>query len=228
MNFPPLHDWPTTVTEATALQRELAGRIDTCSPLGDFDLVAGADISYNRHDPLLHASVVVWRVSTGEVIDAADVRATATFPYVPGYLSFRELPAVLPAFEALRTKPDVVMCDGQGTAHPRRFGLACHLGLWLNMPCLGCAKSRLSGTHVEPPPDAGSRVPLTDRGEVIGAVVRGKARVKPLWVSPGHRIDLDSAVRVVLACVRGYRVPEPTRQAHLRVNRLRLESGDRK
>src|SRR5262249_12948151 len=155
------------------------------------------------------------------VIERRGVVAEATFPYVPGLLSFREAPVVLEAFAKLEHAPDVVVCDGQGLAHMRRFGLACHLGLWLDRPCLGCAKTLLVGKFGAQGPEAGARADLVDRGEVVGAAVRTKRNVQPVYVSAGHRIDLDSAVRVVLAGAAGYRVPEPTRQAHLYVNELR-------
>jgi deoxyribonuclease V len=221
MDFPTLHGWDLTPAEAVALQRELAGRIDVSAPLAAWDLAAGADISYNRRDPTLYASVVVWQRSTGAIVEARDTVAPATFPYIPGMLSFREAPPVLACFARLRTRPDVLLCDGQGRAHPRRFGLACHLGLWLNLPTLGCAKSRLCGSYVEPDEQAGAQSPLTDAGETIGMVLRTKTRVNPVYVSPGYRIDLASAVAVVRACCTRYRLPEPTRLAHCRVNELR-------
>ena len=221
-----LHSWPTDTATALALQRELAQRVDDTTPLTSFDLVAGADISYNRRDPTLYAAVVVWRPADGTIVATADVVAQAQFPYVPGYLSFREAPAVLEAFRQLDVTPDVVLCDGQGRAHPRRLGLACHLGLWLGVPTIGCGKSRLCGTFEEPGSTRGEASPLIDRDEIVGKVLRTRDRVRPLYVSAGHRIDLASAVAVVLACGRGYRQPEPTRLAHARVNALRLAAGD--
>src|SRR5262249_53393619 len=145
-----LHSWDMTPKEAVALQRELADRIDTRSPLTRCELVAGADISYNRFSPTIYAAVVVVRVADGAVVESATTVGQSAFPYVPGLLSFREAPSVLEAFAKLKTRPDALMLDGQGFAHPRRFGLACHVGLWLDLPCLGCAKSRLIGTHREP------------------------------------------------------------------------------
>jgi deoxyribonuclease V len=217
----PLHRWDVTVEEATALQRELAARIDVRHPLTRCDLVAGADISYNLRSTTLYAAVVVLRVDDMSVVERRAAVSEATFPYQPGYLSFREAPAVLQAFARLESVPDVVMLDGQGIAHPRRFGLACHVGLWLNRPAVGCAKSRLVGRHSPLDPEAGSSVPLVAGGETVGKVVRTKTGVQPVYVSPGHLIDLDGSVELVLRCARGYRVPEPTRQAHLYVNALR-------
>jgi deoxyribonuclease V len=221
MHFKHLHTWDLTPTEAVQLQRDLAGQIDVRTPLKKWKTVAGADISYRKFDPTLYASVVVVRVSDGEIIETSDVVRQASFPYVPGLLSFRESPAVLDAFAELKTRPDVVMIDGQGYAHPRRMGIACHLGLWLGIPTVGCAKSRLCGTHREPGPRRGALARLVDRKEQIGYVVRTKDRVSPLYISAGHKIDLASAVRVVLGTTRGFRIPEPTRLAHLRVNELR-------
>ncbi len=221
-----LHRWDLSITEAKEIQKELAPRVLTVGSLPEVELVAGADISYNKFSPKLYASVVVWKRSTGEIMEVSDVLGESTFPYVPGYLSFREAPTLLRAFAKLESKPDVVMVDGQGIAHPRRFGIACHLGLWLDLPTIGCAKSRLVGTFVPPDLEAGSVSDLTDRGEVIGQVVRTKKRTNPLFIAPGHRIDLESAVRVVMQCCRGYRIPEPTRQAHLRVNDLRTKAKE--
>ncbi len=218
---PPLHSWNITPKVAVALQRVLAARTEIHTPLDRCELIAGADASYNRFSPTIFAAVVVVRVSDGAVIETQHAVGKANFPYVPGLLSFREAPIVLEAFANLKQRPDAVMLDGQGYAHPRRLGLACHVGLWLDLPCFGCAKSRLVGVHREPGRRAGSRVPLMHNEEVIGSVVRTKAGVKPVYVSPGNRIDLASAVRWTLASCRGYRIPEPTRQAHLAVNEIR-------
>jgi deoxyribonuclease V len=155
------------------------------------------------------------------VLERRAAVAQVDFPYTPGLLSFREAPVLLDALAKLKHTPDVVMCDGQGVAHPRRLGLASHVGLFLDRPCVGCAKSKLTGKYEEPGPEPGSRSPLLYRGQVIGSVVRTKARALPLFVSPGHRIDLESSVRLVLGCCRGYRLPEPTRLAHLYVNEVR-------
>ena len=221
MDIPKLHDWPTTQAEAIELQRRLAGAVVVDVPLPSCDLIAGADISYNLHSSTVYAGVVVLRLSDLSVIERKGVIGESPFPYVPGLLSFREAPVVLRAFARLEHRPDALMCDGQGRAHPRRFGLACHLGLWLDLPCFGCAKSRLTGKFGELSPDAAAHVPLTDRGEVIGSVVRTRRRTNPVFVSPGHKIDLESAVRLTLATCKGYRIPEPTRLAHLYVNELR-------
>jgi deoxyribonuclease V len=224
MNIRPMHSWDLTPKEAVALQRELAGRIDTRVPLSHCELVAGADISYNRFTPVFYAAVVVLRVSDWSIVEVQTAIRTTPFPYVPGLLTFREAPAVLEAFAKLEHQPDAVMFDGHGFSHPRRFGLACHLGLWLDLPALGCAKSLLIGNGKEPGSKRGALTQLRDGKEVIGSIVRTRTGIKPVYVSVGHRIDLPSAVRLVLRSCRGYRLPEPTRQAHLHVNALRRQA----
>jgi deoxyribonuclease V len=225
MDVPTLHRWDVTPKEAVALQRELAARVDVARPLGRVRTVAGCDVSYNKRSPVLYAAVVVVRVPGFEVVEQVVATATVTFPYVPGLLSFREIPPLLAAFRRLTAKPDVVLLDGQGLAHPRRFGLACHLGLWLNRPTVGCAKSRLIGEYSEPGLDAGDASPLVDRGEQVGVVLRTRARVKPAFVSPGHRIDRAGAVEVVRKTLSGFRMPAPTRLAHVAANAARVANG---
>jgi deoxyribonuclease V len=221
----PLHDWTDlTPKQAIALQHTLTDRIRQQPPLKDFDLVAGADCSSTRFSPMLYGVVVLWRRSTGQIVEVVEVVGRGTFPYVPGLLSFRELPILLEAFAQLRHVPDLVVMDGQGRAHPRRLGIASHLGLFLDVPTIGCAKSRLCGTHREPGPRRGAKTQLVDKGEILGTVLRSKERANPLYVSVGHRIDLAGAVRAVLACGRGYRLPEPTRLAHEHVGALRRRS----
>jgi deoxyribonuclease V len=187
-------------------------------PVGRVRLVAGCDcaIAGDR----LCAAALVFAVPGLQMVDAAEAVVPTRFPYVPGLLSFRELPALLAAFARLRTRPDAILCDGQGIAHPRRFGLACHLGLLLDLPTVGCAKSRLIGEHDEPGPYRGDRVPLRDRREVIGTVLRTRDRVRPLFISAGHRVTRRDAEALVLRCGAGYRLPEPTRQADVAVGRL--------
>ncbi len=226
MNLAALHAWNLTPPQAIALQRELAQRIDVTPrlPLDAVRYVAGADISYDRFSNWLYAAVIVLRFPELTIVEIAEAQGEVPFPYVPGLLSFREAPPLLQAFARLTTVPDVVMIDGQGIAHPRRFGIACHLGLWLQLPCLGCAKSRLIGTFAEVGETRGSWVPLMHGAAEIGAVVRTKARTRPVYVSPGHRLDLASAVTLTLATHGGYRIPEPTRLAHGRVNQIRREN----
>ena len=221
MHVPHLHDWPTTEADAVALQSTLAPRVDTSAPVDHFELIAGCDIAYHLTEPKLFAAVVVLKASDLSVVEEVTVTREVTFPYVPGLLSFREIPALLAAFADLRHAPDIAMLDGQGIAHPRRFGLACHLGLWLDRPCVGCAKSWLVGDYAHPGPLAGDSAPLTHNGEEVGAVVRSAAGAKPVFVSPGHKIDVASATAAVRAVLSGYRHPAPTRAAHIAAGRVR-------
>ena len=226
MRFRKRHTWKLTPKDAIALQRKLAQEIDVRRSLKYCDLIAGADCSYNRFSPTFYAAVVVLRTSDWSIVETQGVIDESPFPYVPGLLSFREAPIVLQAFAKLKTRPDAVMYDGQGFAHPRRMGIACHVGLWLGIPTFGCAKTRLVGEHDEPGLNAGDFALLRHEEEIIGHVLRTKARTNPLYVSPGHLIDQKSATRWTLASCRGYRIPEPTRQAHLHVNQMRLRDGN--
>jgi deoxyribonuclease V len=218
-----LHDWPNTPEEAQSLQERLAKQVDVSSEFESFEFIAGCDLAYHLTEPIAFAAVVVLRRSDWSVIETRTVKREVNFPYMPGLLSFRELPALLDAFGELGNLPDVVMLDGQGVAHPRRFGLACHLGLWLDRPCIGCAKSWLVGEHDDPGPHAGDWSPLSIDGVTVGSVVRSASRVKPVYVSPGHRLDVESARRVLLKCLSGYHHLRPTREAHMVANRLRRE-----
>lgn len=222
MDFPELHGWDLNPSEAIELQRQLAGQVVVTDCLPEQpELVAGVDVSYRRHGELFFAAVVVLRLPDLEPVAEASARGRITFPYIPGLLSFRELPVLLQAFCSLNLRPDLVLVDGQGIAHPRRLGLASHLGLWIDLPTIGCAKSRLCGEYLPPGDRRGQQSPLRDREEQIGAVVTTRDRVKPLFISPGHKVDTARAVELVLACGGKYRLPEPTRQAHLLSNRLR-------
>lgn len=226
MEIPFLHKWEMPCSEAIALQRELAERVqvEDCLP-HPVGLVAGVDASYEKHGDQFHAAVVVLTLPGLTVVEEATASSRVDFPYVPGLLSFRELPVVLMAFRSLRTVPDAVLVDGQGIAHPRRLGLASHLGLWLDLPTVGCAKSRLCGEHRDPGPVRGDMAPLRMDGEQVGAVLTTRDGVKPLFISPGHKTDIPGAVRLVLACGTRYRMPEPTRLAHLASNRVRRSAG---
>lgn len=207
-------DWHVSTTRAREIQTELAPQILRVGKFDTPELVAGVDVAVNRWARTGTAAVVVLKHPEMKVIETKSVTASIEFPYVPGLLTFREAPLALAAFEKLTVTPDLVMVDGQGIAHPRRIGLAAHIGLCLGVPTIGCAKSRLIGECGEPGFDAGSYAELRDCGDVIGAVVRTKAGVKPVYVSIGHMIDLPSAIRYVLECCRGFRLPEPTRLAH--------------
>jgi deoxyribonuclease V len=220
-----LHPWALDPAAARALQQELAERVITDRPLGPYETIGGSDVSFNKYSATLFAAVVVLRADTLELIDRAGVVAEATFPYVPGLLSLREAPAVIEAFEQLSVRPEVLLCDGQGIAHPRRLGLASHLGLWLEIPTIGCAKSHLFGEYDEPGPARGEWSALTDDDETIGAVLRTRDRVKPLFVSPGHLCNLEGAIAAVLGATRRYRLPITTRMAHDYVNEMRRRGG---
>ena len=212
-----------TPREAVELQKSLRERVRVEAYEGEIETVAGADISFNKYSPVLYAGIVVLRLPTLEVLEEVGVVSETKFPYVPGLLSFREASPVLEAWSKLKTEPDAVMFDGQGIAHPRRIGIASHVGLFLNRPTLGCAKSVLVGRHEEPAGERGSWQPLVDpkNGETVGAALRTKTRVQPIYVSPGHLVDLAGAIDLTLRADGGYRQPEPTRRAHLLVNALR-------
>jgi deoxyribonuclease V len=230
--------WPTHVAEARAIQESLHGKIIARDRFGKIRTVAGIDVGFEKQGTVTRAAVVVLGFPSLVPVEQAVARQPTRFPYVPGYLSFREAPAVLAAMKKLRRRPDLLLCDGQGLAHPRRFGLACHLGLLLDIPSIGVAKSRLIGTHDEVPAHKGGWTPLLDhpsssspsllphgekgasRGalrahpEIIGVALRTRTGVKPVYVSVGHRISLATAIRYVLRCTTRYRLPETTRSAH--------------
>ena len=214
MKLRDLHPWDVSPKEAIAIQKRLAAQVVREDEPIDVRRVAGVDISVDRGRGVGTGAVVVLSYPGLEIAEVAVAQAPLTFPYVPGLLSFREVPVLRAAFERLSGAIDLLLVDGQGLAHPRRFGLACHLGLLLDVPAIGCAKSRLLGEHDAPDEAAGSRTDLLDRGELIGSVLRTRTGVKPLFVSLGHRIGLAAAEEWLLRCCRGYRLPEPTRLAH--------------
>ncbi len=226
MNDPPLHRWDVSPQEAKQIQLELRERLVLHPPSGFAPRrIAGADISMDRGSESGYAAVVVLDAATLEVIEQATAATDLTFPYVPGLLSFRELPPLAAAWEQLERKPDVLIFDGQGTAHPRRFGLACHGGLLFEIPSIGCAKSLLVGRHGPLGEERGATAELLHRGEVVGAAVRTRAGVSPVYVSPGHLMDLPTAIELVLQVSPRYREPETTRRAHALVNELRRRSA---
>src|SRR5579859_7764007 len=210
-----LHAWNLSTEEAITLQHELAKQIVREDRLGEVRFVAGVDMAINEGNNKAHAAVVLLSYPDLEVVEKHIYEEPIRMPYVPGLLSFREAPAVLGAMQKLRQQPDLVMVDGMGIAHPRRIGIASHLGLWLNIPTIGCGKSLLTGRYKkeELGEEAGSWVPLIAGKEIIGAVVRTRTRVNPMFISTGHLISLETSIRYVLACGRGYRLPEPTRLA---------------
>ena len=215
MNSKNLHSWDLTPAQAIALQKDLAGDVVTSGEVHSVRLVGGADISVPRDSRTARAALVVLSYPELEIVEVETSVAELAFPYIPGLLSFREAPLVLELFEKLRHKPDLLFVDGQGIAHPRRLGIASHLGLWLDMPTIGCAKSCLCGKHDEVGHEAGSAAALIHEDEVVGTVLRTHAGSRPLYISVGHKISLEESVRWTLACTRGYRLPEPSRLAHL-------------
>ena len=220
---PPLHAWDLSPSQAIALQKTLAGAVVRSDRLGPggrraIGRVAGVDAAFADGGRTIRGAAVMLSYPGLDLVDEILVERPTTFPYVPGLLSFREVPALLEALSRLPAAPDLILCDGHGYAHPRRFGLACHLGLWLDTPTIGVAKSRLTGSHDEPGPEKGDAAwLLAGKGERprerLGAVLRTRARVKPVYVSAGHRISLRTAVSLTLACATRYRLPEPTRLA---------------
>ncbi len=209
------HTWDLPPKDAIQLQEHLRTRVIS-APLADetIQYVAGIDVGFPRGKEIARAAVVIMRYPSMELIDQGLAELPVSMPYVPGLLSFREIPVILAALEKLTQIPDLLITDSQGIAHPRRFGLACHLGVLLDMPALGCAKSILVGKHAHLSETRGSTTDLIDDGETIGSVVRTRDGVKPVYISIGHRVDLTSAVRIILNCGGGYRLPEPTRWAH--------------
>jgi deoxyribonuclease V len=208
------HAWDVTPDEARAIQRKLASEVVAEDDFGDIRFVAGVDVGFEEAGTITRAAVAVLRFPDLTLHESAISRRPTSFPYIPGLLSFREAPAVLDALGQLATRPDLLLCDGAGYAHPRRFGLACHLGVLTNIPAIGVAKTRLIGHHEPVPDTAGAWQPLHDAGETIGAVVRTRPKANPLYISIGHRISLNSAIDFTLRCTRGYRLPETTRWAH--------------
>lgn len=208
------HSWDLTPTEAVALQKQLREKVIVQKPQSELRCNGGIDCAPSKDYQFYYAAALIWDREKRAVIEHHIARAPLTFPYVPGLLSFREIPAILNAVEQLQHEPDVFMVDGHGIAHPRAFGIASHLGVLLNRPTFGCGKSLLYGRYEEPGLTRGSKSPLLARdGKQIGEVVRTRDKVKPVIVSIGHLIDLESAVNLVLECGGGYRLPEPTRQA---------------
>jgi len=214
---PPIeHGWDLEPEEARRLQTELAHRVSQEDDLGELRTIAGLDLGYPRTETgeeIGRAAAVVLSYPSLEPVEECIVLRPVSFPYVPGLLSFREAPVGLAAVAELETPPDLIVVDGQGRAHPRRFGIACHIGVLLDRPTIGCAKSILCGHADEPGPAPGDWTPLRHRGEVIGAVVRTRVNVKPVYISVGHKISLETAVATIVSCLRGYRLPEPTRLA---------------
>ena len=230
MQMKTLHRWDLSYSQARDLQVDLAQKVQFTPIKKNPRMIAGLDCAFSKDGQRILAAVVVLRLPEFELVETVSAVRDMSFPYIPGLLSFREAPVCLDAAEKMRTNPDVFIIDGQGIAHPRRLGLAAHLGLFFNKPTVGCAKSRLTGVYQEPPSEKGAYSLLRDKrskqqkpSEVIGAVVRTRANVKPVFVSVGHKCLLDDAIKITLACAIKYRLPEPTRLAHQKVSKLRLE-----
>jgi len=213
------HSWELTPKEAIALQQQLREHVVIADRFDEVRRVAGVDVGFEEKNTITRAAVAVLDFPSLELVEYAIAREPTRFPYVPGLLSFREVPTVLAALEKLSALPDMLLCDGQGIAHPRRLGIASHLGVLLDLPTIGVAKSRLVGRHDEVGEEKGDWQPLEDKGDVIGCVLRSRSRVKPLYISPGHKVSLAAARQWVMACLTRYRLPETTRWAH------RLASG---
>ncbi|MGB3623980.1 MAG: deoxyribonuclease V [Ketobacter sp.] len=207
------HPWDISETEALRLQQSLAAKVIKEDQFNEIKLVAGVDVAYAKESDKLVAAVVILDAATLEVIETATATDNAQFPYIPGLFSFRELPPLIKAFDQLQHTPDLIICDGQGYAHPRRFGLACHLGVIFDVPTIGCGKTRLLGKHQEPDKERGAVAPLIDNDEVIGNVLRTQTNINPTYVSIGHRFSLATACEWILNLSPKYRLPETTRQA---------------
>lgn len=220
------HSWTLTPKEAIALQKSLAGQVRIQPLPTRLKIIGSADISYSKRNDLLVAVVLSFSWPGLDLLESASHICKAVFPYVPGLLSFREVPPLVEAYRKIRRKPDVLLCDGQGIAHPRKLGFASHLGLYLGIPTVGCAKSRLCGDHDSLPLNKGSSKPLLLGGEQIGLVFRSRGGVKPIFISPGHLSDIPSSMRLISRCLRRYRIPEPLRLAHIEANKRRAQAEE--
>jgi deoxyribonuclease V len=214
--------------EAIAYQNELRQKIQIHELQKPIKTIAGADISFNKDSELLYAGIVVFKYPDMQVIATSTAISHTSFPYISGLLAFREIPALFYAWNNLYVKPDLLVLDGQGIAHERRLGIATHFGLLANVPTIGSAKSRLYGRYNEPADEIFAESPMYDKGELIGIALRSKLHCKPIYISPGHNINIQQSVDVIKNCIRGYRIPEPTRQAHILVNKIRIENGEDK
>jgi len=224
MRIKKLHNWNLPPKQAIDLQRRLAGKVQLIGLKSPPRLIAGLDCALSKDAQRIVAAVVVLRPASFEVVETKSAVRKVLLPYIPGLLSFREAPACIAAVEKLKAVPDMFFIDGQGIAHPRRLGLAAHLGLFFDTPTVGCAKSRLTGTFKDPPTIKGKYSLLKDKQDTIGAVLRTRTNVKPIFVSVGNKCTLKDAVKITLACTTRYRLPEPTRLAHQLVSKLKLKA----
>ena len=223
MQIKKLHGWNLSYTQAAQMQRKLAGKVQFTPIRKEPKLVAGLDCAFSKDAQTIIACVLVLKLPRFEHVETAVASQHVSFPYIPGLLSFREAPVCIAAVEKLKTEPDIFIIDGQGIAHPRRLGLAAHLGLFFDKPTIGCAKSRLTGTYEEPPLEKGAYRLLKDQDAAIGAVVRTRTNAKPVFVSVGNKCRLEDAIRITLACTSKYRLPEPTRLAHQMVGKAKTK-----
>jgi deoxyribonuclease V len=216
-------NWNVNPKEAIEIQKKMRERVRIEPLVKEIKTIAGADVSLNRFSNILFAGIIVLSFPDLQIIEYQTIKTETTFPYIPGLLSFREIPGLLKVWEKIKNRPDVVMVDGQGIAHPRRLGIATHFGIVADVPTIGCAKSILTGIFEIPENIPGSESKLYDKTnhEIIGTIFRSKKNSKPLIISPGHTISIEQSVDIVKKCLRGYRLPEPTRQAHLLVNQFR-------
>ncbi len=214
LQMKPLHSWKVTVEEAIQIQENLRNRIILEKTLTEVRTIGGGDVAYSKNRNFSFAAIVVLSFPNLEIVDSATAHAKISFPYIPGLFSFLEGPILIRAFRKLRRRPDVMIFEGQGIAHPRGFGLASHVGLWLDLPSVGCAKTPLLNDFITPAPLKGSFESIRKEGKEVGAVLRTKDKVKPLFVSPGHQIDLQTSIQIILDTCQRYRTPEPLRKAH--------------
>ena len=223
MEIKQLHSWKVSTANASKIQTDLREKLilHSQTDFSTIQTIAAADVSCNKFETVLYAAVVVVRFSDLQILNSYTSISYTSFPYIPGFLSFREAPAVLDIFKELSDPPDVLICDGQGIAHPRGIGLASHIGLFLDLPTIGCAKSVLVGSYTDPAPLKGSCSPLSYRDQIVGTALRSRSNVKPVFVSCGHKIGLQDAVQLVLHSCQRYRIPEPLRMAHRLVNEIR-------
>lgn len=213
MDYKDLHPWDVTPKAAVGIQNNLRNRIQLRDSFKKIRVIAGADVAFDKSSNQGYGGVIVYSFPEMEEIERQGAIMPITFPYVPGLLAFREAPILLEAFASLRTEPDIILFDGQGIAHFRRMGIATHMGIVLNKPTIGCAKSRLIGRYEDPGENVGSFSSLIDGEETVGMVLRTRKRVRPIFVSPGTKISLETSIEVVLQCIDGYRIPKPTREA---------------
>lgn len=224
MKFMLLHNWPDDQKEAIQIQNRLRSKISNVEKLDKIQLIAGVDTAFDINANILYAVVAVFGYNDLGLVDKASAYMQAHFPYIPGLHAYREGPVILKAFEKLTTIPDVILFAGHGIAHPRQFGLASHLGLILGLPSIGCTRKRLAGQYQEVGPESGESSPLYVENSMCGMVYRSRTNVKPIFISPGYKCDLDSAFKIVVSCLRGYRMPEPLRSVHILAGRLKREN----